>query len=37
MLMRDKYNGKGVLYKNSIVTTKSAFIVVYFSFIWSHF
>jgi hypothetical protein len=31
--MRDKYDTNGVLYKNSIVTTKSVFIVVNFSFI----
>jgi hypothetical protein len=37
MLMRDKYNGKGILYKNSIVTTKTAFIVINFSFIWNLF
>jgi hypothetical protein len=33
MLIRGKYSKIGVLYKNSIVTTKSAFIVVYFLFI----
>jgi hypothetical protein len=37
MLIGDKYNNKRILYKKSIVTTKSAFIVVYFLFIWSHF
>jgi hypothetical protein len=33
MLMRDKYNNKRILYKKSIITTKTAFIIVYFLFI----